>query len=86
MLSQYDASLGEGFMRRAAKLLSTGALAVGLTLGLPAVAHAGPYEFAGSYPSQTECVTAGDQGVIDQSWTDYRCTLFEGVWDLYVRI
>jgi hypothetical protein len=72
-------------MRLVAKLVSTGSIAVGLSLAAAATAHADPYEFAGSYPSQTECVTAGDQGVADHAWSSYRCTLFEGVWDLYVR-
>jgi hypothetical protein len=72
-------------MRTAAKLLSAGSLVAGLSLGLSATAHADPYEFAGSFPTQTECVSAGDQGVADNSWSSYRCTLFEGVWDLYVR-
>lgn len=40
------------------------------------------WDVSGSFDTQQECVAAGDAGVADGSWAQYRCVLFEARWDL----
>ncbi|MEU0628346.1 hypothetical protein [Streptomyces sp. NPDC005989] len=40
------------------------------------------WDVSGSFGTQQECVAAGDAGVADGSWAQYRCVLFEARWDL----
>ncbi|MCX5112754.1 hypothetical protein OOK13_30685 [Streptomyces sp. NBC_00378] len=40
------------------------------------------WDVSGSFDTQQECVAAGDAGVADGSWEQYRCVLFEARWDL----
>ncbi|MFF1914788.1 hypothetical protein ACFVYE_24870 [Streptomyces sp. NPDC058239] len=42
------------------------------------------WDVAGSYGTQQECVAAGEAGVSDGSWAQYRCALFEARWDLMI--
>ncbi|MER5846263.1 hypothetical protein ABT126_04120 [Streptomyces sp. NPDC002012] len=42
------------------------------------------WDVAGSYGTQQECVAAGNTGVSDGSWAEYRCALFEARWDLMI--
>src|SRR5262245_13116820 len=55
------------------------------SLGVASAAHASPWEFAGAYQTDTECVSAGQQGMAIGDWQEYVCALFEGQHDLYVR-
>ncbi|MFF3958600.1 hypothetical protein ACFYY1_36130 [Streptomyces sp. NPDC001890] len=40
------------------------------------------WDVSGTFDTQQECVAAGDAGVADGSWAQYRCVLFEARWDL----
>lgn len=68
-------------MLRTRKVLAVAAMVVAMTMGGASVANAGPWEFAGSYPSEQECEAAGAESAAEA----YKCILFEGVYDLYVR-
>jgi hypothetical protein len=67
-------------------ILATMTIGVVTALSAAAPAQASPWEFAGAYPTEAECVSAGDQGLATGEWQDYQCALFEGVHDLYVRV
>jgi len=70
---------------RTRRTLAVAAMVGALIAGDAAAAQASPWEFAGSYPTQSECTDAGDNGVTAGSWEAYKCILFEGLFDLYVR-
>jgi hypothetical protein len=72
-------------MSRTKNALAIVATVATLTFGGASAAEASPWEFAGSYPTQPECNSAGDSGAAAGTWEAYRCTLFEGQYDLYVR-
>ncbi|MFE2934320.1 hypothetical protein [Streptomyces sp. NPDC059278] len=67
-------------------LALTGAGAVVTVATAPAAAAsvtgAQGWDVSGSFDTQQECVTAGDAGLADGSWAQYRCVLFEARWDL----
>lgn len=67
-------------------LALTGAGAVVTVATAPAAAASGTgaqgWEVSGSFDTQQKCVTAGDAGLADGSWAQYRCVLFEARWDL----
>ncbi|MFD4856180.1 hypothetical protein [Streptomyces atratus] len=67
-------------------LTGAGAAVTVATASAAAASEAGAqgWEFAGSYGTQQECVAAGDAGVSDGSWAEYRCALFEARWDLMI--
>jgi hypothetical protein len=56
-----------------------------LALGIGSSATASPWEFAGAFPTGELCENAGQAGIEADSWVDYRCTWFEGAYDLYTR-
>ncbi|MEU2671174.1 hypothetical protein ABZ622_20340 [Streptomyces sp. NPDC007164] len=67
-------------------LALTGAAAVATiaTASAAAASETGAqgWDVSGSFDTQQECVTAGDAGLADGSWAQYRCVLFEARWDL----
>ncbi|MFD7528763.1 hypothetical protein ACFV8E_14410 [Streptomyces sp. NPDC059849] len=67
-------------------LALTGAGAVVTVATAPAAAASGTgaqgWDVSGSFDTQQECVTAGDAGLANGSWAQYRCVLFEARWDL----
>jgi hypothetical protein len=67
-------------------LALTGAAAVVTVATASAAAASGTgtqgWDVSGSFDTRQECVAAGDAGVADGSWAQYRCVLFEARWDL----
>ncbi|MEL5957803.1 hypothetical protein AADR41_24105 [Streptomyces sp. CLV115] len=66
-------------------LTGAGAVATTATASAATVASetvAQGWDVSGSFDTQQECVAAGDAGLADGSWAQYRCVLFEARWDL----
>jgi hypothetical protein len=72
-------------LKRLTIALAAITISVLASFGAASAAHASPWEFAGAYQSDAECVSAGEQGLTLGEWQDYVCILFEGQHDLYVR-
>ncbi|MFE4335813.1 hypothetical protein ACFRQM_42470 [Streptomyces sp. NPDC056831] len=72
-----------------AMALATTGVGAAVTVATASIAAASEvgaqgWDVAGSYGTQQECVAAGDAGVSDGSWAEYRCALFEARWDLMI--
>lgn len=67
------------------KAVATGLIATGLAVAVPAAANAGIYtwKFQGSYPTNAECVAAGQAEVQAQNADVYRCSGPDAL-DLYL--
>ncbi|MDV9196960.1 hypothetical protein [Streptomyces sp. Wh19] len=65
-------------------LTGAGAAATIATASAAAASETGAqgWDVSGSFDTRQECVTAGDAGLADGSWAQYRCVLFEARWDL----
>ncbi|WP_326763847.1 hypothetical protein OG978_04115 [Streptomyces sp. NBC_01591] len=65
-------------------LTGAGAVVTVATASAAAASETGAqgWDVSGSFDTQQECVAAGDAGVADGSWAQYRCVLFEARWDL----
>ncbi|MFG2220401.1 MULTISPECIES: hypothetical protein [unclassified Streptomyces] len=65
-------------------LSGAGAVVAVATASAAAASETGAqgWDVSGSFDTQQECVTAGDAGLADGSWAQYRCVLFEARWDL----
>ncbi|MFF1649280.1 hypothetical protein [Streptomyces sp. NPDC058240] len=65
-------------------LTGAGAVVTVATVSAAAASETGAqgWDVSGSFDTQQECVAAGDAGVTDGSWAQYRCVLFEARWDL----
>jgi hypothetical protein len=72
-------------MKRLTMAFAATAIGVVMLFGAASPAQASPWEFAGAYQTDAECVSAGQQGLATGEWQDYGCVLFEGLHDLYVR-
>ncbi|MCX5498430.1 hypothetical protein OG887_03280 [Streptomyces sp. NBC_00053] len=68
----------------AVALTGAGAVVTVATASAAAASETGAqgWDVSGSFDTQQECVTAGDAGLADGSWAQYRCVLFEARWDL----
>ncbi|MET9663207.1 hypothetical protein [Streptomyces sp. NPDC006510] len=65
-------------------LAGAGAVVTVATASAAAASESGAlgWDVSESFDTEQECVAAGDAGVGNGSWAQYRCVLFEARWDL----